>query len=128
MNIENVFSLLDGIFVDFDGYYGDQCVDLVQVVNRFYGAPALTGNAKDIWNIYPYVNYTKIVNSPDNFPVEGDIVIWGSGIGPNGHIAVARKGSTGMVLNTFDQNFPIGSRCHSVVHTYNGVLGWLHKK
>lgn len=128
MTVSEIFTLLDGVFVDYDGYFGDQCVDLAQVVNRFYGAPNLTGNAKDIWNTYPQAIYTRIVNGPNNFPNEGDIVIWGSGIGPAGHIAIARKGCTGLNLKTFDQNFPTGSRCHSVDHNYNSVLGWLRKK
>lgn len=126
MTVSEIMTLLDGVFVDFDGYYGDQCVDWVQIVNKFYGAPRLTGqNASDIWNTYPQANYTRIINGPSNFPAEGDIVIWK---GPPGHIAIARKGCTSMLLKTMDQNFPTGSRVHSVDHNYNGVLGWLRKK
>ncbi len=126
MTVAEIFTLLDGVFVDFDGYYGDQCVDLVQVINRSYNAPVLIGaTASDIWNTYPQANYTRIVNGPNNFPDEGDIVIWK---GPPGHIAIARKGCTSMLLKTFDQNYPTGSRCHSVDHNYTNVLGWLKKK
>lgn len=126
MTVAEIFSLLDGVFVDFDGYYGDQCVDWAQVINKFYGAPRLSGNnASDIWNTYPQGFYTRIPNGPNNFPDEGDIVIWK---GIPGHIAVARKGCTSMLLKTMDQNFPTGSKCHSQDHTYKGVLGWLRKK
>jgi len=129
MIVSEAFTLLDGVFVDFDGYYGDQCVDLAQIINRMYGSPRLTGaTAKDIWNTYPQASYTRIANTPTNIPNEGDLVIWGSGIGPAGHIAIARAGSTSMILKTFDQNFPTGSRCHSVDHNYNYVLGWLRKR
>lgn len=132
MTISEVFFLLDGLFVDFDGYYGDQCVDLAQVINKLYGAPRLSGDAKDIWNTYPKENYTRINNAATNLPPEGAIVIWKGNqpnvTGPAGHIAIARKGCTSMLLKTFDQNYPTGSRCHSVDHTYAGVLGWLIKK
>ncbi len=129
MAVSEIFSLLDGVFVDWDGWYGDQCVDWAQIVNKSYGAPALTGAAaKDIWNTYPQSHYTRIPNGATNFPSEGDIVIWGTGIGPAGHIAVARKGCTSMLLKTMDQNFPTGSRVHSVDHNYKGCLGWLRRK
>jgi hypothetical protein len=131
--VAEIFNLLDNTFVDFDGWYGDQCVDWVQIINKLYGASPLSGqNASDIWNTYPQANYTRIVNGPNNFPNEGDIPIWKPNVpgitGPAGHIAVARKGCTGMILLTKDQNYPTGSRIHDVQHTYAGVLGWLHKK
>lgn len=133
MAVSEIFKLLDGVFVDFDGWFGPQCVDWAQIINKFYGAPMLSGqNASDIWNTYPQAYYTRIANGPNNFPIEGDIVIWNPNIkgitGPAGHIAPARAGCTSMVLLTKDQNYPTGSRIHDVAHTYTGVIGWLRRK
>ena len=52
--------------------------------------------AKDVWN-KTTTGYEKIKNTPDGLPQKGDIVIWGTEIGPYGHIAVFIEGN----LNTF---------------------------
>ena len=82
--------------------------------------------AKDVWN-KTTTGYEKIKNTPDGLPQKGDIVIWGTEIGPYGHIAVFIEGNLN-TFTSFDQNFPIGSLCHKQSHSYKGVLGWLHAK
>lgn len=54
--ITRLFTIfLSNLFVDYDGAWGDQCVDLVQQYNKvIVGGPFLTGQAaKDIWETYP---------------------------------------------------------------------------
>ncbi len=115
--------------VDFDGYYGDQCVDEVQFYNRdVIGAPSLTGNAADIWNTYPQDFYDRIDNAPDNFPQFGDIVIWSGNLnGGPGHIAIAIAGNVNTFLS-LDQNWVKGDPCKGVNHDYGNVLGFLRPK
>lgn len=112
--------------IDFDGYYGYQCMDLahqyaVEVVGHdFAPAPA----AKDVWD--QNINgYDKISNTPDGVPTKGDIIVWGTAIGPFGHIAVFDHGDAN-TFTSFDQNWPINSVCHFQNHNYTGVLGWFH--
>ena len=128
ITVSEFFSKYNGKGIDWDGYYGFQCMDLahkyaVEVVGKdFRPAPA----AKDVWN-QTIDGYDKIANTPTGVPQKGDIVIWGQGIGPYGHIAVFYQGDV-MKFTSFDQNWPIGSLCHFQPHNYTGVLGWFHPK
>lgn len=118
----------NGKGIDFDGYYGFQCMDLahqyaVEVVGKdFAPAPA----AKDVWN-QNIDGYDKIPNTPTGVPTKGDIMVWGTGIGAYGHIAIFDNGNVNS-FQSFDQNWPINSLCHIQDHNYTGVLGWFHPK
>lgn len=115
--------------VDIDKAYGDQCMDLVQLYVRdvlktpFLGGP----NAIDCFNNYPRTHYARYANTPSGVPKKGDIMIWGSNVGPYGHIAIFLSGDVNG-FRSFDQNWPIGSKSHIETHSYFGVLGWLRKK
>lgn len=118
--------------IDFDGVYGPQCFDLYrQYCKEVLGIPQspATGSqgAKVIWNNYLKEYLFATPNSPLNSPQKGDIVIWGSKIGPYGHVAVCVSGGT-MSFVSFDQNWSNHPYCEQVKHSYTGVLGWLRKK
>jgi hypothetical protein len=71
--------------------------------------------------------FVFIRNTPTNNPYPGDLVEWGhSPTLPWGHIAVCISADS-MHINSFDQNWPIGSPAHEQGHTYVGVSGWHHK-
>lgn len=75
-------------------------------------------------------NFDLIKNSPTNSPLKGDIVFWGYYpfvTGLAGHVAMC-SGAGLMNMITFDQNYPKGSFCRYVNHSYRGVMGWWHKK
>ncbi len=130
MNLDQFLTKYANKSNDYDGYYGAQCFDLFQFYNRdVVGAPFVTGDAaKDIWETYPRAFYERIGNEPTNYPVRGDVVIWGSGYGIYGHVAIVTEAD----VNTFtvlSQNDPIG--VPSIYKTYTswkGVLGWLRPK
>lgn len=70
-----------------------------------------------------------ITNTPTGVPSPGDLVVWGANASvgvPYGHIAVFVSGNT-RSFNSFDQNWPLGSRCHIQSHSYTDVQGWLHR-
>lgn len=128
MTIQEFFDKWNGQGCDYDGYYGDQCMDLANQYNQdVVGAPRLTGNAVDVWTTYPQQAYGRINNTPDGVPQEGDIIIWGTSIGQYGHIAVFKSGDSNS-FTSFDQNWPLNSVCHFQPHNYSGVLGWLRPK
>ncbi len=111
--------------LDFDGAFQTQCMDLAQFYNRdVIAAPRLYGNAINQWNSYPREAYTRTAYKPGLAPIKGDIMIWGSGVGQFGHIAVFIS-IAGAGFMSLDQNWPLGSRCHKQQHNWNGVLGWL---
>lgn len=114
--------------VDWDNYYGYQCMDLYHQYNYEVvgGADIAAGYAKDVWlkDLYPKDKYTKIANTPTGVPIKGDIIIWSGYVnGGPGHIAVFYSGDT-MSFTSFDQNWN-GAYCHFQPHNYNYVLGWL---
>src|SRR6266702_234069 len=128
MTLQEFFDKNNGQPLDFDGYYGDQCVDEVQFYNRdVINALALIGNAIDIWTTYPKDFYEQIANTPDNFTNPGDIIIWGTDIGKFGHIAVVKSADANS-FTSLDQNWNGHQYCEFVIHNYTSVLGWLRPK
>ena len=128
ITIDEFFNKYNGKGIDFDNFYGFQCVDLAQQYNQeAINAPRLTGNAADIWDSYPKNFYTRISNTPTGVPQKGDIVIWNKALNGVGHIAVFKEGNVNTFVS-FDQNWPTGSKCHFQNHNYNFVLGWLRPK
>jgi hypothetical protein len=126
MTLDDFFTTYSGKGIDFDGSFGFQCVDLIQqyTADVLAIAPWGSGNAVGRWTSYPQQHFTRIPRTLLSAPKPGDIVVWGSGIGPYGHIAVARSGNA-LGFESFDQNFPVGSLCHFQKHSYKHVLGWL---
>lgn len=130
MTFDEFIKKYDSKGIDYDGHFGDQCVDLyrqyVKEVLGFPQSPAVTG-AKDIWNTYLKDYYDRIENTPSGVPEKGDIVIWGDRIGPYGHVAVFNEGDS-RSFRAFGQNYHTGSKSHLHSHNYTGVLGWLRPK
>lgn len=62
-------------------------------------------------------------NTPAGVPVKGDLVIFGGN--QYGHISIFIEGDA-KEFRSFDQNFPTGSPCQVVRHSYANVIGWLH--
>jgi surface antigen len=126
MTLDEFFAKYDGQFVDYDAVSGPQCVDVIkQYKDEVLGLPApALGNAKDYWN-NESSDFERIQNSSTAVPQKGDIVIWGTGIGPYGHIAIATGTGDTSSFESFDQNFPLNSPCRFVKHNYNSVIGWL---
>lgn len=116
--------------IDQDGAFGAQCMDLIkQYCVEVLNIPVLTGNAVDVWTKYPADKFLKVNYIPGgDSPQHGDIVIWGTGVGQFGHIAICDIGQPSGFPNgfiSFDQNWPVGSPCALVSHNFNNVLGWL---
>jgi len=125
--IDAFFTKFDGVCVDFDGVYGDQCMDLAEYYNRdVVGAPQIGGDAADAWQYYADSHYVQIPNGPDNAPHKGDLIVWNTDVGDgSGHIAVCVDADQSG-FTSFDQNWPSDSCCHYQYHaTYDNVLGWL---
>ena len=142
MNTQEFFDKYNNKPINFDGAYGNQCMDIYrQYVKEVFGYPQSqgVGGAKDVWNTYLQDKFDRITNSPTAVPQKGDVIIWGVGIGTFGHIAIFDKGDVNSFVS-FDQNFPVqgyidskGNHigtgvCHFQPHTYQGVLGWLRSK
>lgn len=124
-----------GKYVDFDGSYGAQCVDLF----RFYIRDVMTTpqpngvtGAADFWANYatdPNLNqyFNKISNTPDGLPSQGDVVIWNKKYGPFGHIAVVDSADINSVT-CLSQNDPTGQPTILKTYKYTNIYGWLQPK
>jgi cell division protein FtsL len=142
MTVKQFVDKYTGQKVDFDGHYGGQCFDLyrqyVADVLRHaqaYPAPAkpeLGRGAADLWtgfNTTPQLrdNYTKITNTADFVPIEGDVMIWNRRAGGgHGHVAiVVGDDHTLDYFHSLDQNWSKLSFTEIVKHDYKNVYGVL---
>lgn len=118
-----------GKYVDYDGYYGGQCVDLVEYWIKNCGYPPVWGNAKDLYANAPIKYFYKYKKTLTNIPKPGDIIIWGSyPADPRwGHTDIFVKGNL-LSFTGFDQNWPPNSPCHLQSHSYRGILGILRPR
>ncbi|MEA2112677.1 MAG: CHAP domain-containing protein [Patescibacteria group bacterium] len=104
-----------------------QCTDLANLyIQDVLKLPIIKWtNAKDFPN-HPIAkkHFDYIKNTPMGIPKKGDLIIWG---GRWGHIAIFLSGDVNW-FTSFDQNWPTGSVCHKVDHSYTNVIGWLRPK
>lgn len=118
---------------DFDGWYGSQCVDLIQFWNQLLGGKPFTGNFAyelrgQVQNIYTWID-----NSLTAKTEKGDIVVWSQGFnGWAGHTALANgngdiEGDNDW-FEAFSVNDPTGSPAIIKKYSYNYVVGWLRPK
>lgn len=132
--------------IDFDGAYGDQCMDLmhqyiVEVLGLADPRILAAAYARYVFERFDSMvgrdKFTAIKNTPTGIPQKGDIVLWGAPYGSfidtngrvqyAGHVAIFVEGNVNR-FKSFDQNWPAGSKCHLQEHSYDGVIGWLRFK
>ena len=113
-----------------DGNFG-QCTGLAMLWTENLGLAHTWGNAKDIYNNAKTSDFQKIPNSPNAYPVAGDLMCWnGKTGGGYGHIAVVTESNADEdTFTVFEQNNPLGSPPKISKYTkWNGVIGWLRPK
>jgi hypothetical protein len=102
-----------------------QCVGLIEVWVDTLKLPHIWGNAADLLSNADKAMFGRIDNTPTNYPLAGDIVVWGTSWGEGfGHTGVCVTGNV-LIMSIFQQNDPQGSGAHLKAYTYAGVLGWL---
>lgn len=131
MTLNEFITKYDGKGIDVDGFPKDnpyQCMDVYRAyakeVLRFPQSPPVVG-AKDVWDTYLTTHYTRLDNTPEAVPQTGDIIIWGSGYGKYGHIAICTSANIN-TFSCFSQNDPAATLCRvRRYNSYKNVLGWL---
>jgi len=118
----------NGKYVDYDSWYGAQCVDIVQFWAKNLGTARFYGNAINIIN-QPGKDYIRINKTLTNRPRAGDIIVWKGWPADRrwGHTAICIS-SGALGFKSFDQNWPPNSPCHVQGHNYFGLAGWLRPK
>lgn len=108
-----------------------ECVGLIMKFAMENGCPQFWGNAKDLYANAPIEYFEKIPNSPNAYPVSGDILIydytWGGGFGHTGIIVSSDPKSDSYTI--FEQNLPFGATPRiETRNNWSGVIGWIRIK
>lgn len=106
-----------------------ECVGLAMLWVENLSLSHIWGHAKDIYNNALSKEYKKIKNSPNVYPLAGDIICWNATTGGGyGHIAVVTESDPkNDTFTVFEQNNPYKSPPKITKYTnWNGVIGWLH--
>jgi hypothetical protein len=131
-------------FVDYDGHFGNQCVDLIRQYIKDvkgwdpYKAIPAGKDAITIFNNFRDNEYfKKILNSPNAIPKKGDIIFYKYYFGLygwQGHVELCDQADLYYMVN-FSQNWPTGYPTHFIkrgtskwFHGYRGCVGWLTPK
>ena len=133
MNFEDFVKNYESKLVDFDGYFGCQCVDLFrQYSKEVLGIKEHTGaveGAKDL-----FLNFDKMPLMKKYFNKvysgrKGDIVIFnGNSTNKYGHVAIVVY-STPKTIITFEQDgYDQKKGCHFNFWDYERVLGFLRRR
>ncbi len=129
MTLEEFIAKYKGKFVEIDGVYLYQCVDLVKAYHReVIGGNFIKGNAIDYAKNPEPDYYDYYPNTLFYIPPRGAISVWNSNIGGGfGHTGIV-LGASLMGFRSFDQNWPKGSPAIEASHNYKNVLGFLVPK
>ena len=113
----------EGKFLDYDGAYGAQCVDLIAYYYKYLGqSKYVKGNGCDyVSNALPD-GWIRIKNTADFVSEPGDIAVWGTELSAYGHVAIILSADVHSFVS-MDQNWPRGSACKRVTHNYNKFWG-----
>jgi CHAP domain len=118
----------------------DQCMDLALAWTDNLGISRAAIRRLYAYQVFTAPNdvtrqYFDLISRDKNVPSPGDLVVWGTGVGTAGHIAIFVSGDASN-FTSFDQNWdtanyhtPNGDPYSRLVnHNYNYVIGWLHPK
>lgn len=117
--------------VDYDGYYGAQCVDLFRTYCEYvWGLPHMGSveGAKDLWHRWERLPLEKAYLDRLQEPRQGDVVVWDeSKTNPFGHVAIYVCDIDGQML-VFEQNGFKQDGAKLALRTRDNLLGFLRKK
>ncbi len=106
-----------------------QCTGLVNAWTSALNLPFIWGNACDMFVNADEQFYTKILNTPEAIPQQGDIVCWSAKFNATvGHVGICTGTGDINTFECFEQNDPLGSNCHLKTYNYKSVIGWLRPK
>lgn len=117
---------------DVDGYFGSQCVDLINFYLKKFWNILLGGNAIDLLNSAKAKGMTVIYNAPGVNPKAGDIFVMEVPYHQFGHTGVVLEDSDGYTIKTLEQNIDgnadaltNGAPARFNERDFTGVIGWI---
>lgn len=117
-----------GKSIDFDGYYGAQCVDLIQAYYAFLGEKSPSITAYKYSTVSLPSGWTRIKYYSGFVPQPGDIAVWTYTTSSNGHAAIVTS-ATSSRMYVVEQNGSTGkTRAHSYNYYYGTFYGVIRPK
>ncbi|WP_455485263.1 CHAP domain-containing protein [Gemella sp.] len=117
---------------DVDGYFGSQCVDLINFYLKKFWNILLGGNAIDLLNSAKAKGMTVIYNAPGVNPKAGDIFVMEVPYHKFGHTGIVLEDSDGYTIKTLEQNIDgnadaltNGAPTRFNERDFTGVIGWI---
>lgn len=137
MTLDGFIKKYNGRYLDWDGKFGAQCVDLMRFYLKEvlevdpYSLPSV-GYAKELYLNYSPKNrhFERLPNTPLFVPRPGDVVVWNWRFpvtGVAGHVAII-TGADVKHFIAFGQNYGKPNFCRYQNYDYRGVLGFLRKR
>ena len=131
--INYVRNLADNnIGVNFDGWYGWQCWDLVAKVMYEATGKVVNGNAIDLLDSAAAQGLNVIQEGPGVIAKAGDIFVMEVPGSPYGHTGVVIEDSDGNTLKTIEQNvdgnwdyLEVGGPARYHTRSYTGMVGYI---
>jgi hypothetical protein len=131
MTLNEFVKKYDGCRVDYDGYYGPQCMDLYrQYCRDVLCVPRTEGveGAKDLFEKYEMFVIEKRVFEKQKKGKAGDVVVWGaSKTNRYGHVAILLC-DYGDSLIVFEQDGFKQDGARIRLRSKENLLGYLRKK
>lgn len=108
-----------GTGIDYDGAYGNQCVDLIKAYYNFLGVEPVRGNGSDYVNNTLPSGWQRIQGAA---PQPGDILVYTGGEGGYGHVAIYEADRIHYHQNFYDKNkYPNSNVVQCIGYMYNGL-------
>lgn len=130
MTLQEFINKYNGKKVDFDGHFGNQCMDLYRFYVKEVWAQPQTPGVVGAFQVFDTLDsgYEKIKIGGQSIPKPGDVITWNEKLVKNGHIAIVIS-ATATGITVFQQNAPkTGDACNIAKYNYKNVIGWFHPK
>ena len=118
--------------VNFDGYFGWQCWDIVAKIIYEATGKVLNGNAIDLLDVAQANGIEVIDEGPGVIAQAGDIFVMSVPGSPYGHTGIVIEDSDGYTLNTIEQNvdgnsdyLEVGGPARYRTRSYAGMVGYI---
>ena len=122
----------NNIGVNFDGWYGWQCWDLVAKVIYEATGIVVNGNAIDLLDSAKAQGIEVVYEAPGVVAKAGDIFVMSVPGSPYGHTGLVIEDSDGITLKTIEQNvdgnwdyLEVGGPARYRTRSYTGMVGYI---
>lgn len=104
--------------IDYDGVYGNQCVDLIKAYYNYLGVSPVSGNGSD-YTFNPLPSGWQRIEGAT--PQPGDVLVYTGGYKDYGHVAIYEADRIHYHQNFNDKKYQQGDQIQCIGYMYNGL-------